>query len=177
MLKGALLCNEWILLQCCLGKYDRGGRASALFLPPHHRAFGSLSALTKKNANARGLSGGGRGLLSGIRSKNQCYFRVAITFGGRYFGNSTIVAHCELLNWGDKNWSLGLNYVTLPVQNLPPSHICTINVSCEHFAAQHYIWVCFSFQLYTLGILWLKTSQVHLPKVRLGGGVRGNAIS
>jgi len=44
-----------------LGKYDRGGRASALFLPPHHRAFGSLSALTKKNANARGLSGGGRG--------------------------------------------------------------------------------------------------------------------
>ena len=57
------------LLQCCLGTYDPGGGAFALFLSPHHGAFGSLSVPTpgnlpskrKKNANARGLARGGGG--------------------------------------------------------------------------------------------------------------------
>ena len=56
---------------CCSVAWGRtilGGRAFALFLRPHHGAFGSLSAPTpgnlpskKKNANARGASWGGGG--------------------------------------------------------------------------------------------------------------------
>jgi len=46
MLKGALLYNEWKLLQCWLGTYDPGGGAFALFLRPNRGAFGSFSVPT-----------------------------------------------------------------------------------------------------------------------------------
>jgi len=49
MLKVALLCNKWQLLQCCLGTYDPGGGAFALFLRPYRGAFGSFSAPTPGN--------------------------------------------------------------------------------------------------------------------------------
>ena len=66
MLKGALLCNERKLLQCCLQTYDPGGRALVLFLRPHSQEF---AIQEKKMLMPRGLAGGGGEGAAGI---DQC---------------------------------------------------------------------------------------------------------